>query len=365
MITLLNKLTHSVVPLKSAFRALFIFRVSYTPRRVWNYLMVLISMYLSKFLRRPIVWGVPPILMVEPTNICNLKCPMCPSGNGEMKRAKGQLDLADFKKLMDDVGNSVYQVQFWNQGEPFLNKQFLEFVAYAKAKGIMTQTSTNGHFIPDDAAAEAVITSGLDQIIFSMDGTNQRTYEKYRVGGDFNLVLDTLGRLSRAKQKHNSRTPLIELQFLVFKHNQDEVDKLVQIAKEHRVNRVAFKSAQVYSTDQAQDFLPDDPDLSRYDLAGGDFSLKGGLKNWCKRLWLNATVNWDGSISPCCFDKDADYAMANYFSDGQSFRQIWKNKKYLAFRKAVMKNRKGIDMCRNCTEGLPEPYARIVELSDL
>ena len=89
-----------------------------------------------------------------------------------MKRQKGQLDLDSFKGLMDDVGAYIYQVQFWNQGEPFINKNILEFIKYAKSKGVLTQTSTNGHFIRDAAAAEALVSSGLDQIIFSIDGTN-------------------------------------------------------------------------------------------------------------------------------------------------------------------------------------------------
>jgi radical SAM protein with 4Fe4S-binding SPASM domain len=266
---------------------------------------------------------------------------------------------------MDDVGDYIYQVQFWNQGEPFINKYFLDFVKFAKSKGVMTQTSTNGHFIRTDEIAEEVINSGLDQIIFSMDGTNQETYEKYRVGGNYNLVIETLGRLSKAKEKLKSKTPLIELQFLVFKHNQDEIENIVEIAKRHKVNRLAFKTAQVYSTEQAEAFLPENQELSRYDISEDSVTLKAEIKNWCKRLWMNSTINWDGSVSPCCFDKDADYAFANIFKNSDTFKTTWPNEKYMQFRKAVMTNRKEIDMCSNCTEGMKEPYAKIIELNDL
>lgn len=116
-------------------------------------------MFLSKILRKQIVWGYPIYLMVEPTNICNLKCPMCPSGNGEMTRALGKLNFKNYKKLIDDVGDYVLQVQLWNQGEPLINHSFLDFVKYANSKGIMTQTSTNGHFIRTDEAAEELVQS--------------------------------------------------------------------------------------------------------------------------------------------------------------------------------------------------------------
>lgn len=362
---ILDKLTMSVVPFKSAIRSFFILKVDYTQKRIWNYVKVLISMRLSKALRKQIVWGFPPLLMVEPTNICNLKCPMCPSGNGDMARPRGKLDLDNFKQIMDDVGEYIYQVQFWNQGEPFINKSFLDMVRYAKTRGLMTQTSTNGHFIRTDEMAEEVVSAGLDQIIFSMDGTNQETYEKYRVGGDYNLVIETLGRLSRAKEKLNSKTPLIELQFLVFKHNQAEIDTLIQIAKEHKINRVAFKSVQVYSTDQAEEYLPEDDQLTRYNYNSESFELKAELENWCQRIWMNSTINWDGSVCPCCFDKDADYTFGNIFDNKAAFSDIWRNQKYMKFRKSVMENRKDIAMCNNCTEGMKEPYARIVEIDDL
>ena len=80
---------------------------------------------------------------------------------------------------------------------------------------------------------------------------------------------------------------------------------------------------------------------------------------------MNSTINWDGSVSPCCFDKDAEYAFGNIFDNRTTFSDIWRNQKYMKFRKTVMKNRKAIGMCTNCTEGMEEPYARIVEIDDL
>ena len=360
----LDKLTLSVVPFKSMLRSLFVFKIRHTPRRMWNVIKILFSMYLSKILKRPVVWGIPPIVMVEPTNICNLKCPMCPSGTGDMARPRGRLDLENFKKLMKDIGPYVYQIQFWNQGEPFLNKQFLDMVAYAKKFGVMTQTSTNGHFIRSLDEAKAIVRSGLDQIIFSLDGTDPQTYAKYRVGGDFNLVMQALEYLSEAKQQLKSKRPMIELQFLIFKHNLSELNEIIKIGKQNHVERISFKTAQIYDDQQGFDFLPENQKLTRYQFDGQHFKLKGELPNFCKRLWLNTTINWDGSVSPCCFDKDADYAMAFLFNGNQPFKKVFKNDKYMAFRKQILSNRKQIEMCLNCTEGIEQPYTKIVEMHD-
>lgn len=322
-------------------------------------------MMMSKISRRPVVWGIAPIIMVEPTNICNLKCPMCPSGNGEMQRPVGQLTLDNFKSLLDEIGPKIWQVQLWNQGEPFINKEFLDFVRYAREKGVMTLTSTNGHFIKTPEMAEDLVRSGLDTLIFSMDGTNQETYEAYRVGGKFDTVMNSLKMISEAREKLKSVTPIIELQFLLFKHNRSEVSEVKAIGKKYKVDRLSLKTAQVYTTEQAETFLPDAEDERRYTLENGELSMKGDVPNWCKRLWLNSTVNWDGSVSPCCFDKDADHAFDTVFNTGANFQQTWKNEKYMAFRSQVMQDRKQIDICRNCTEGLDLPYTQIIEMKDV
>jgi radical SAM protein with 4Fe4S-binding SPASM domain len=363
----LDRLTFSTVPFKSVIRSLSIFKIKYTPKRIWNLIAIAVSMFLSKLIRKPIVWGYPPIVMIDPSNICNLRCPMCPMYNGTVQLPKGTLKYENLTKLLDEIGDYIFQIQFWNQGEPFLNKNFIKMIRYAKRMGIMTITSTNGHFITSDDFAEEVVRSGLDQIIFSMDGTNQETYEKYRVNGDYNLVIANLERLSQAKIRLNSRTPLIELQFIVFKHNQDEIDTLKALAKKNRVDRISFKTAMVYSADQAEDFLPEDQKKELYesDSDGRHLKRKNGVPNWCNRLWLNPAITWDGRFSPCCFDLDAKHAFANIFEDKRSFKSIWKSEAYNKFRQTVLTDRRRIDICKNCTEGMKQPYAQIIELDEL
>ena len=365
MAKILDKLTLTVVPFRSLIKSVFIFKIRYTPRRLWNVTKVVVAMAVSRILHRPVVWGVPPILMLEPTNICNLKCPMCPAVVGKRVLKKGQLSLENFKRVLDELGDYIVQLQLWNQGEPFINRDFLDMIRYAKSKGVMTITSTNGHFIESDEKAEEIVRSGLDQLILSMDGTNQESYEKYRIGGNYQLVIENLGRLARAKQRLNSKRPLIELQFIVFKHNQDEIDAIIDLARDYRIDRLSFKTAMVYTPEQADAFLADNQRENLYTVEDGKVKRKQQVPNWCSRLWLNSTINWDGTVVPCCFDVDSDYVFGELFENGQEFKRIWKNKKYMSFRKAVLTNRKAIEMCNNCTEGMPEPYARIIELDDL
>lgn len=332
-------------------------------KRLANALMVLSSMLVSWVARRPVVWGQPFMLMVEPTNFCNLKCPLCPSGNGQMKRPRGNMSLDDFKGLVDKLADRAFMMMMWNQGEPYLNACFNEMVGYAHEKGFFTFTSTNGHYIRSEAEAEAIVDSGLDEIIVSLDGVEQETYAQYRVGGDIERVFDGVRRLVEVKQRRGAETPLINLQFIVMRHNEADMAAAEAKARHLGVDKFLVKTAQVYSEEDAQLFLPNNEAYSRYEERDNALVVKGQPARGCKVLWYSSMINWNGSVAPCCFDKDVDYAMGDAF-DGASFKSIWRGRSYMDFRKQLLRDRNAVDMCRNCSEGYRGMFSLVKELRD-
>jgi radical SAM protein with 4Fe4S-binding SPASM domain len=330
-------------------------------KRLWNFAKVLGSMGLSWALRRPVVWGRPFMLMVEPTNFCNLKCPLCPSGNGQMSRERGRMGLEDFKGLVDQVHEQVFLMMLWNQGEPYLNRCFNEMVRYARQHRICTLTSTNGHFIRSREEALSIVESGLDEIIVSLDGVDQQTYEKYRVGGKIERVFTGARLLVEAKEELGSRTPLVNLQFIVMKHNEGDLQRAEQIALQLGVDKFLVKTAQVYTLQEAQAFLPEQDQYRRYERTAGELVVKGQPARGCKVLWYASMVNWNGRVAPCCFDKDVDFEMGRAF-DGRSFAEIWQGRAYMDFRRQVLKDRQRVEMCRNCSEGYRGMFSLVKEL---
>lgn len=158
-----------------------------TPKRVWNVSKVLSSYYLTKWTKKPIQWGMPFTISLEPTTACNLRCPECPSGLRAFTRPTGNLKEDFFRSTIDDIYKELLYLIFYFQGEPYINPNFLDMVQYANQKGIYTITSTNGHFL-DDENARRTIESGLDRLIISVDGTTQETYENYRISGKLETV---------------------------------------------------------------------------------------------------------------------------------------------------------------------------------
>ena len=148
----------------------------------FNALKVYLSFWITRWSKRPIQWGYPFTISIEPTTACNLECPECPSGLRSFSRPTGNLKTDFFRKVIDENQQRLIYLIFYFQGEPYINPKFLEMVQYANQKGIYTITSTNGHFLNEDNAKKT-IESGLNRLIISIDGTTQEVYEQYRKKG--------------------------------------------------------------------------------------------------------------------------------------------------------------------------------------
>jgi radical SAM protein with 4Fe4S-binding SPASM domain len=320
-----------------------------TVRRAWNVAKLFSSFYITKYLGRPIQWGMPMTISFEPTTACNLRCPECPSGLRAFTRPTGNLKENFFKDTVDDLYKDLLYLIFYFQGEPYINPKFLDMVMHANKKGIYTITSTNGHFLNDENAKKTV-TSGLDRLIISVDGTSQETYESYRKEGNLEHVLQGARNIVKWKKELKSVTPHIIFQFLVVKPNEHQIPEIYALAKEIGVDEVKLKSAQVYDYKNGNELIPSIEKYSRYaKQENGTYRVKNELLNHCWKLWHACVITWDGLVVPCCFDKDATHRLGDL--KNTSFRQIWKGASYVSFRTKLLKGRDQIDICTNCTEG--------------
>ena len=322
-----------------------------TFRRFWNATKVLSSFYVSRILKKPVQWGLPMSISFEPTTSCNLRCPECPSGLREFTRPTGMLKQDFFKQTIDDIYKDILYLIFYFQGEPYLNKNFLEMVKYASSKGIYTATSTNAHYLTDEVAKKT-IESGLDRLIISIDGTTQEVYQQYRRGGHLDKVIAGAKNVVKWKKELNSKTPFIFFQFLVVKPNEHQIEEIKKLGAEIGVDEVRFKTAQVYDYENdPNNLIPENEKFSRYKKSkAGKHEAKNKLANHCWKLWQANVITWDGMVVPCCFDKDASHQLGDL--KNQSFKEIWQNDNYKQFRKELMTSRKNIDICANCSEGV-------------
>ena len=320
-----------------------------TARKVVNMGKLWLSYVRSKKHKKTWNPALPSSISIEPTTSCNLRCPECPSGLRSFTRPTGMSQEQTFKKVIDELSDTLIYLTFYFQGEPYLNPKFLELVSYAHHKNIYTATSTNAHYLSDEVARKTV-ESGLDRLIVSIDGTTQETYQSYRIGGKLDKVIAGTKNVLKWKKALKSSTPHVIFQFLVVKPNEHQIEEVRQLADELGVDQLALKTAQIYDYQNGSDLIPTLDQYSRYRKEeNGQYSIKNKLLDHCWKMWHSCVITWDGKVVPCCFDKDATFTMGSLRDE--AFTDVWNSELYQRFRANLFKSRSSIEMCTNCTEG--------------
>lgn len=316
----------------------YLFNGNYTPRRLWN---VARSIYYYRYSKSPIVRSKPIRMVIDAGNICQLKCPLCPTGLERPTRKKSLLKFDGFKKVLDEAGSYLCEIDLYNWGEPFLNPDLFKMIGYAKKMGLKVNISSNLNLLKEEWIHE-IIRLKLDHLTVSLDGTSEESYKKYRIGGDFNGVLANLRRLTALKKHYQSRYPKITWQFLIMKHNEHEIEEARKLAKEIGVDELHLRpircdmGMELLMNDEekiesAKAWLPTQDKHSRY-----NYKTKTKKNPLSKCLFQTTTmvINADGSVSPCCGVYDEKWDFGNALQDGVF--AVWNNQKYQQARKAVL-----------------------------
>lgn len=297
-------------------------------------------------------WGWPTHLMVEPTNLCNLRCALCPVTEG-FERPQGRMDFSLFKELLNEVGEYIFTLQLWDWGEPFVHPRAYDMIDYAKSKGIKVISSTNGHKFARKEHAERLVCSGLDTIIFAIDGMTQQTYEFYRQGGKLETALEGIRQVVAAKKTLRSNTPTVNFRFIPMAHNEHEIPLLRKLTAEMEVDVLSFKTLNNCQQDPYKDqtkdgseFLPQQVHYQRFKTDANGERIRR-RRNPCKQLWNNPSIHWNGKVSICSLDPQDRCIVGDL--NRQSFQEIWRGQTYRQYRREFSDDWNKMIMCGECS----------------
>ena len=188
-----------------------------------------------------------PRIFLEPTAACNLDCfeAVCNRESGILKtRTRPFFPLDEFKTLMDEIGPNLGRLDLFNYGDPFVHPQALDMIEYVKGSfpHVYLYVSTNGLLL-DAEKNRRLVDAGLDEITFSVDGPDQRIYEKYRRGGDFSRVLQNMKDLVAVRREMQRELPLINWRCILFKWNDSAwtMRRVRRLAEESGVDRLSWE----------------------------------------------------------------------------------------------------------------------------
>lgn len=309
----------------------------------------------------------PSSAMIEPIAKCNLQCPECPVGRGELGRV-GELSLESFKDIWQQLRGKIAHVLLFNQGEPLMVRHFDQITKVCAATATYSVTSTNATLLAKSDWSERLVHSGLSELILSIDGTTQETFEQYRVGGRLDIVAAGVRKLTEARKRNGGKGPILTLQMLLSRTNESQWRDAPQFARELGCDGMVFKTMQIERLEvaEAKQFLPTNREMWRYrEDESGKLLLR---RTWrgCRRLWWHPVIHADGSLVPCCFDKQSEFAYGNVLQDG--FDAVWNGSRARDFRRMFIASKEPpLPMCQNCTEGvwrvelLPREVAKLTQ----
>jgi radical SAM protein with 4Fe4S-binding SPASM domain len=306
-------------------------------------------------IRPDIAFAKPRHAIFEMTSKCQLRCPLCSTGGLSSQVPaveRGVMAFDTFAFGIDRLSPELEEVLLYNWGEPLLNPELFRCIAYASERKVHTTISTNAMAYREDMA-EKMVTSGLGRIIVSCDGLSQATYEKYRAGGRFDKVVAVVRHLVAARKWLDSDGPHIQMQFIVFRHNQHEMEEFRRFWMAEGVDsinfiRMSYMSRKGKEEAERLDMVPTDP-------AWAPHHPYGTLRS-CNDPYEHITIDWNGDLYTCCFPSGDRRFKRGNIRDG-SIRLLynsagWRYSRRL-LRKQEVVGRAEKTMCHDCTGVFP------------
>jgi MoaA/NifB/PqqE/SkfB family radical SAM enzyme len=286
---------------------------------------------------------------IEPTNICNLHCPLCSTGIEAKTRTKGIMTFENFKNLIDEIKETTLQLALQNWGEPTLVKEIPKMVKYAADAGIFTHLSSNFSTKMSDNYLNDLITSGLGRLVTDVDGTSQDVYEQYRQGGSLELVIKNIKKAVAIKKQLNLKFPLIQAKMLVTKKNEHQIDEFKKLASELQVDEIEVGNIQLDPKSASEEWLPKNNEYVYSTYQGEERT------NQCHWPWSGIVINWEGGVAPCSIVDDPGSDFGNVLNEG--IWNVWNNDFYASARSTWKKDAKRTitticNICQNNTHNI-------------
>lgn len=279
----------------------------------------------------------PPMSVnVEPTNFCNLRCPICPHGfaggsSSTFTRKQGYLSVDTFETILAQCKQSVRMIALYLHGEPFLNPDLPEMAACARERGLSVNIFTNGMELSQDALKQT-LEARPRSLAVSMDLISRQGYLRFKGKDLFYEACENMDTILKTFEQSKSKVKLT-LRTIYGGETKQQVEAFLDRWLQKPVHSIQLTHPFPWPRQKDADIL-----------SNRVTSDKDAI---CPQVWNALNIFWDGRVSPCSFDFDASYIIGNILEDPLDV--ILNSKKARRFRKLhILGKREKIAICRNC-----------------
>lgn len=289
--------------------------------------------YLKKLLVFPLQ------VTIEVTSFCNAKCLHCEHGQLGRPYAHMKMDL--YEKIIDECYKFKKYCKgislFW-MGEPLLDPNFFEKVKYAKQKKcFFISTYSNGSLLTPENCKK-LIDSGIDKIVFSVDGATKESFEKIRTALFYEKVVEGIKRLAKLRKSLNSKKPQIEVQLILTPFNEKELDLFKRTWK---------GVADLFYAKKMHTWTQDTIDKDLLDYSRKLIKKQKTRFSPCFYLWKSMVVAQDGRVALCCVDPRIQEQIGDFKKE--TIYEVWHGSKLRKIRELHLANKMNeISACHKC-----------------
>jgi len=307
----------------------------------------LLRYYYNYRMRNAYIKSPPVRFWIEPTNICNIKCNICPQVSSSFPK-RGMMDEKLFQKIVLQLRQlKPKHVTLHLSGEPLVHPKIVQFISDIKKEGITVAFSTNAMLLTK-SRIEELIHAGLDDIRIDF-AASKKKYEFIRQNANWNKVYDNIVTLFEIKKKQNLFIPRILIINVDVTNNKKEnalnLYKLKKLFQEYK-NKAEFLNLELHtwSGEFAQD-AEKDTFLTKHSLLPN----KGTKYYPCPHLFGSFNITWNGDVVPCCRDLQKNYVLGNI--NDNTVMELWNSKKLVSLReKHRLMEFADIPLCCGCTQ---------------
>lgn len=276
---------------------------------------------------------------IEISNICNLQCTFCP----EVEREKKILSVENFRKILKQVLPHTEQICLHLMGEPLAHPEFPAILQICEEEGAVVHLTTNGTYLAKYGFQTFLYARSIRQINFSV-----HSYKDNYPGQDIRPYLYDILQFSKSALVER---PELYINFRLWNllqttemrnENQDIIDhvsEFFQVPVNERIDVGSRKSknitGRIYFHFDSRFKWPSYEDPER------------GSHGFCHALSQQIGIHADGTVVPCCLDKEAGIPLGNILNEG--FENILLSPRLVQMREGFRKQMLTEELCRKCT----------------
>ncbi|MCP4699207.1 MAG: radical SAM protein [Gammaproteobacteria bacterium] len=315
----------------------------------------------------------PSVLQAEPTNHCNLKCPMCPRTTS-MTRSLGFLDVSLWEEIIAGwpAGNDFQitnpftkcpynspairkAVKLFFLGEPLLHPRLKTIIVKSREPGHYVEVQTNGVILAKPRQRRLLLEAGPSNIGISIDGYDRESYAKIREGSEWNSVMQGIKDLYHDRLKMGLEKD-IKIHITAIHNDLAEKNKIKKFLDPilYCINKLNFI---MLSKQYDPLFLNDKGGIVKYtkkDVVQTISKRPSCIEPLCKLNILR-----DGAVTPCCPDTNGKLKLGDA---REGIDNIWQSPKAKALRKAhLTRDLDGYSFCKACLGWTREKMEQAVQ----